>query len=163
MRFVVAQVGARMHYAVPRILHEAGMLEKLYTDICAVKGWPSLLHVVPQRFRSGGMRRLLGRVPHGVPASRTRAFTSFGHRYARNRVKAATESQSTRTHLWAGKEFCKLVISRGLGEASAVYTFNSAGLEILRYARSRGLATVMEQTIAPKRIERELLRHQQTL
>ena len=33
---VVSQLGARMHYAVPRILHQAGRLERLYTDICAV-------------------------------------------------------------------------------------------------------------------------------
>jgi hypothetical protein len=31
-RFIVAQLGARMHYAVPRIFHEAGILERLYTD-----------------------------------------------------------------------------------------------------------------------------------
>jgi hypothetical protein len=38
--WTVAQLGARMHYAVPRILHEAGILDRFYTDICAAKGWP---------------------------------------------------------------------------------------------------------------------------
>ena len=28
-RVLVAQIGARMHYAVPRMLHAAGMLEEL--------------------------------------------------------------------------------------------------------------------------------------
>ena len=42
----VAQLGARMHYAVPRILHAAGMLERFYTDLAAVRGWPALLRAM---------------------------------------------------------------------------------------------------------------------
>ena len=49
------------------------------------------------------------------------------------------------------------MLERGFGEASAVYTFNTAGLEILQAARRQGLLGVMEQTIGPKRIEVELL------
>lgn len=59
--FIVAQIGARMHYAVPRILHEAGMLAHLYTDNCASKGWPRLLHDVPAPWRPAALRRLLSR------------------------------------------------------------------------------------------------------
>jgi hypothetical protein len=35
LKVVVAQLGARMHYAVPRIFLAAGLLEALYTDIVA--------------------------------------------------------------------------------------------------------------------------------
>ncbi len=35
-KLLVAQIGARMHYAVPRMLHAENRLERLYTDICAV-------------------------------------------------------------------------------------------------------------------------------
>jgi glycosyltransferase involved in cell wall biosynthesis len=44
-----------------------------------------------------------------------------------------------------------------LGEASAVYGFNSASLELLREARSRGLYCALEQTIAPRAIEQRLM------
>ncbi len=38
-RFIVMQVGARMHYAVPALFARAGMLERFYTDAHA-GDWP---------------------------------------------------------------------------------------------------------------------------
>jgi hypothetical protein len=32
LRFTVAQLGARMHYAVPRIFHEAGLRRQILRD-----------------------------------------------------------------------------------------------------------------------------------
>ncbi len=157
MSFLVAQIGARMHYAVPRMLHEQGMLEHFYTDICAVKGLPRALKWIPEHFRPAPVKRLLGRVPHGVPKTRISAFTDFGREYARRRVRSASPAHTIAAHLWAGKTFCERVIERGLGGATSVYTFNSAGLELLRHARSCGRHTVMEQTIAPMQIEHALM------
>lgn len=37
---VVSQLGARMHYAVPRIFASRERLAHFYTDICALQGWP---------------------------------------------------------------------------------------------------------------------------
>ncbi len=59
--------------------------------------------------------------------------------------------------LWAGKRFSELVLDRGFGAANGVYTFNTEGLGILRDARAKGLAAVMEQTIAPVEVEDRLL------
>jgi glycosyltransferase involved in cell wall biosynthesis len=157
MTYLVAQLGARMHYAIPRMLHEAGMLAHFYTDICAVKGWPKLLRAVPVTMRPSGLKRLLGRVPNNVPAEMISAFTKFGWEYQRRRAAAITSSGRTATSLWAGKRFCNLVIASGLHNADGVYTFNSAGLELLETARRQGLRTVMEQTIAPRAIEAKLL------
>jgi glycosyltransferase involved in cell wall biosynthesis len=56
-----------------------------------------------------------------------------------------------------GQEFCERILNTGLGKANAVWTFNGAGLELLRHARSRGMLTIMEQTIAPKAVESEFL------
>ncbi len=53
-RVVVSQLGARMDYAVPRILNAHGALEHFYTDICATKGWPRLVGQVPPRFLPTG-------------------------------------------------------------------------------------------------------------
>src|SRR5712692_2540393 len=161
MTFLVAQLGARMHYAIPRMLQAQGMLEHFYTDICAAKGWPRCLRLIPEKLRPAEVKRLLGRTPSGVPAERICAFTGFGCEYARRRRRADSPTKVAATHLWAGKTFCERVIRQGFGGASAVYTFNSAGLEILRHARQRGLSTVVEQTIAPMQIERELLRAEQ--
>lgn len=154
--FIVAQLGARMHYAVPNILHRAGMLARFYTDICAVKGLPGLLRTVPSALRPPSLRRLLGRVPHSVPRDRITAFSSFGLEYIR-RCSARDPAELTATHLWGGRTFCSLVLSQGLDGACGVYTFNTAGLELLEYARERGLLRVMEQTIAPAEVEDDLL------
>lgn len=150
-RVVVAQLGARMHYAVARILHSEGLLERLYTDTCATKGWPRLLHAIPPPLRPAPLKRLLERVPHGVPRSLIRAFTAFGVSYAR-RVDL-----SSHAFVRAGKTFCEMVIGGGFGRATCVYAYNSAALEILRAAKKAGIRTVLEQTIAPLRYEVELL------
>lgn len=160
-QWLVALLGARMHYAIPRMLYEAGWLERLYTDICAVKGWPRLLHAIPSPLRTAGMKRLLGRVPQGIPPEKITAFTSFGWEYSQRRLKAHSPSERTATFLWAGKTFCQLILDSGLGNASGVYTFNGHGLELLQAARTRGLQAVMEQTIAPPEIEYKLLREEQ--
>jgi len=39
MPWITAQIGAREHYAVPRVLHRAGKLERLYTDFWATAPW----------------------------------------------------------------------------------------------------------------------------
>ena len=158
MSVVVAQLGARMHYAVPRLLARAGLLERLYTDICAAKDWPRLLHLIPPPLRPGGVQRLLGRDPKEIPAQRITAFTSFGFDYARRYARARTTDERNTAFLWSGQEFGRLVIERGFGAAKAVYVFNSAGLEILRAARQQGLKGIVEQTIAPRSIEWALLK-----
>ncbi len=160
-RFTVAQLGARMHYAVPRILHQAAALERLYTDICANRGWPRLFGLLPRGLKPDPVRRLLARIPHGVPADRVTAFNCFGREYAHRRWRAGSQSEQTRVHLWAGREFCRLVLSKGFDSAAGVYCFNSAGLEILEEGKRRGLRGIVEQTIAPKRIECELLETEQ--
>ncbi len=38
---VVSQLGARMHYAVPRIFASREKLAHFYTDICALQGGPA--------------------------------------------------------------------------------------------------------------------------
>jgi glycosyltransferase involved in cell wall biosynthesis len=158
MSVVVAQLGARMHYAVPRSLERAGLLERFYTDICAVQDWPRLLRLIPRALRPAGVQRLLGRDPRGVPPSRITAFTNFGFAYARRVARARTTDERNAAYLWSGREFCRQVVERGFGAAKAVYVFNSAGLEILQAAGTRGLKGVVEQTIAPRSIEWALLK-----
>lgn len=158
MRCLVAQLGARMHYAVPRILYEAGQLQMLHTDICAVKGWPAVLRkLLPDAIRPKSLQNLLGRVPEGIPNEKIRAYTSFGREYAMRRQGARSLSDMTAIYLWAGKAFNHLIIKHGIDDSTAVYTFNTAGLELMKEAKRNGLKAIMEQTIAPKVIEHELL------
>jgi glycosyltransferase involved in cell wall biosynthesis len=133
------------------------MLARFYTDVCAVKGWPWVLGVVPSALRPPSLRRLLGRVPKDLPRDRIIAFPSFGLEYVQRCAAVASPAEATAAYLWAGRTFCELILRRGLDGASGVYTFNSAGLELLRHAWGRGLLRVMEQTSAPAEVEDELL------
>jgi len=153
----VAQLGARMHYAVPRILHEAGMLHRLYTDICAVKGWPKWLRWMPDRYLAGGLKRLADRNPTGVPASKISTYETFGTRYALRRMKDKSVAEAARTNIWAGRQFAEYIIQSGVEGSNGVYTFNVHGLEVLRAASDADLLGIVEQTIAPKSVEEKLL------
>jgi glycosyltransferase involved in cell wall biosynthesis len=154
----VAQLGARMHYAVPRILCAAGMLERFYTDFVAVGPWPAVLKALGTASGARGvLGRMSARVPEGIPPGKITHWPAFGIEYYLRQRRAATPAQLTAIFLWAGAEFCRRVIRHGLGKASAVYTYNSAGLELLEHARERGVRRVMEQTIAPALVEDRLL------
>lgn len=159
--FVVAQLGARMHYAVPSILARAHALECLYTDLYASRALRAAL-ALPSRFAPPALRRWLARVPVGIPEEKIVSFPAMGLEYYWRQNRATINRPATAAYLWVGREFCRRVLRRGLGNAQAVYTFNSAGLELLQDARARGLFAVMEQTLAPAGIEDMLLQAEET-
>ena len=160
---VVAQLGARMHYAVPEIFHNRRMLDHFYTDIYSSSSGIAWMQTVPRRWRPEVASRLLGRKPTGIPDAKISSFPWFGLRYGLRLQTAASKPDRVEAHLWAGKQF-NLHLIDAIGdrwdEINAVYTFNTAGLELLQAASSRNTVGVVEQTIAPSAYERELLRHE---
>lgn len=156
-RLVVSQLGARMHYAVPRILEAAGELERLYTDICADQGWPRRLGQLPPQVLPSSLRRLCGRVPEGIDPRRVTGFPAFGLALGLRRLAARTPSQQTATTLWAAPRFARLVARRGFGDAAGFYGFSGDSLEQIHAARAAGLWTVVEQIIAPRGLLDRLL------
>lgn len=159
--FTVALMGARMHYAVPRILHEQGLLKHFYADICATVGWPRLLPLIPSAVLPPGLRRLAARLPSGIPRSLMTAFTCFGLDYQRRRNSACSVSEMTAVHLWAGETFNRLILETSPPQNTSLYCFNSAGLELLQAWQARGDFSVLEQTIAPRRVEERILRQEE--
>ncbi|TSD85140.1 glycosyltransferase family 4 protein [Mycobacterium sp. KBS0706] len=160
-RVVVSQLGARMDYAVPRILNAHGMLEHFYTDICATVGWPSVVGHVPPRFLPAGIRRLAGRKPSGIPSQRMTCFNGLGLSYALRRMRASGPSDEMRAALDAGRRLSELVVSHGFGQASGFYGFVRECLEQLQAARSHGLWTAVEQNIAARETVDRLAREEQ--
>lgn len=154
---MVAQLGARMHYAIPIMLHRRGMLDRFYTDFCLNSSTFAMLSrlnsVIGSRPVGQALRRRIAEVPDG----QIRTFPTFGLEYALRRRRAATPRQRDETFLWAAKAFAANVLSQGFGAAEGLYVFNTAGLELMRSARQFGLRTVVEQTIAPRSVQRELL------
>jgi glycosyltransferase involved in cell wall biosynthesis len=153
---VASQLGARMHYAVPHILGEAGLLERFYTDICAVQGFPRLLALVPRRWQPRPMRRLAGRVP-AVPGDKLRSFPLLGAYQVARRMRAAGPAEETRLALLDGKAFSHAVRRAGFGRASGFYGIAGECLEQVQAARAQGLWTAVEQIIAPRDIVDRLI------
>jgi glycosyltransferase involved in cell wall biosynthesis len=155
--FLVAQLGARMQYAVPRILHRAGRLSRLLTDIAANRGLLRCLQLWPRAVRPGAVTRLLNRTPKDIPAHLIRANTRLGISFARRYAKTKSELDRIELFLRVGESFGAWVVQQDWAGAGGVFVYNTAGLEILREARRRGLRTACEQTIAPFTVERFIL------
>ena len=155
---VVAQIGARRHYIVPRALAQHGLLRRFYTDICVKNGVLRILdELLPEPLRGGPVARLLDRKP-GLSPSKIRCFPF----YACSKIfETAGESDHAElAQKWARRNrwFGRLVVRASEGtDADAFYVFNGAGLEILDYCRDEGLRGIMDQTIAPLSYERRLL------
>jgi hypothetical protein len=157
-RFIVAQLGARMHYAVPRIFHDAGVLERLYTDsYLGNKPWlERALGVMPAFLRSGGAGRLLGRKDVGIPPAKVTSFDAFGLQYARARRRANGPVELVRVYADFARRFCERIVAHR-PDADTVWGFDGAALELFRWAKVRGMLCVLEQTSAPKRLARDLI------
>ncbi len=160
-RIAVAQIGARRHYAIPSILHRAGLLETFYTDLCANLGALRAADLlIPSRLQPAALRRLLGRRAEEVPVEKTVCFAGFALRRALATRRCQTPAQVRRWYVRQNADFCRLVLRCGLAHANTVYVFNGAGLEILQHAKDQGLRTLLEQTSAPVAVEEELLREE---
>jgi glycosyltransferase involved in cell wall biosynthesis len=138
-----------MHYAVPKILFEAGELDRFFTDICATGTLSTSLAFLPPSLVPAPLRRLAMRRPAAIPRELITSFTAFGWNYARRRSRARTPTEMAEVYLSTGREFCRHILASGFGNASMVYAFNTAALELMVEARRAGLTTVLEQTIAP--------------
>jgi hypothetical protein len=159
---VVAQVGARMHYAIPIILHRAGMLSHFFTDICATKGIGKLVRMLPYNKLPASFKRLHGRVPQGIPHNKISTFEGLGLWYSLARSRAKDFPELSKAHLLCAQNFTRSVIQHGFKNADGVYAFNGAGLELLQKAKKNGMRSIMEQTQAPISIWNNLMSEEQT-
>src|SRR5262245_42200438 len=142
MTVLVAQIGARRHYAVPRALYKRGLLDRLVTDLCAEQPLVRLLAAsVPASARPHKLASLLARRVECGPASHIVSLPAFALApwQARRKGEALTDH-------WARRNgaFCREVVRRGFLGADTVYAFNGAALEIFAAARAGGIATVLD-------------------
>jgi glycosyltransferase involved in cell wall biosynthesis len=146
-----------MHYAVPRIVERAGLLARLFTDLYSAGPLLHVLRRLSARSHATAAARLAARSA-GIPPARVRAFHAFGLRYAWRRRRARSPDETCRVNLWAGDRFGDLVARELPAECRAIYGFNSASQRLFTEAAPTGARLVLEQTIAPREIERALMR-----
>lgn len=154
-RILLAQIGARRNYAVPRILYRAGLLHEFHTDIAT----PQFLSRFPLKWieHFPDLMRLHNRQV-GIPRRKIVEYPGIGYEYWLRRKRSKTENDFARTFNWMGNEFCRRVLRHGLAGATAVHCFDGAALEIFQQARTQKLTTILEQTQAPYAIDGQLMR-----
>jgi glycosyltransferase involved in cell wall biosynthesis len=159
----VAMLGARMHYAVPRLLHEAGLLDRFFTDsYVGNKPWLQAgLCALPAVLRSSAVERWLGRCEPALPPEKVTSFDLLGLWYGRARQRAKGAADTSEVFYQAAARFNRNILHVGLGDASVVWGFNGAALELFMVAKREGRCCVLEQTILPRSLERSLLRQEQ--
>ncbi len=161
MKIAVAQLGARMHYAVPRIFAGSGCLTRLYTDLYAGSGFSRKLSNAAPALLPASLRKFGGRRGVGLPAEAVTSFGLLGLKYWSRLRSARSPRDTAMVHLWAGDELGRLIVKHGLAGTDTVYTYNSASLRLLRFARENGIRTLYEQTIAPVPVELNLMQEEQ--
>ena len=158
LRVAVALLGARCHYAVPRILFEHGALSALYTDIHS-SDWPARLlsALLKREWLPGAARRLIDRRIDEIPPGLIKSFPSFGLANAWRHSRATTSGNTLLRFAQDNERFCRRVLKNGLGNANSLYVYNGAGLELMQFARRNGIRTIHEQTIAPYNLVEPML------
>ncbi len=155
----VAMLGARMHYAVPLLLDKRGMLGRFYTDnYIGNKPWlEKCLRAIPARLKSRAINRWLGRTAE-IDASRVVSFETLGFRTWWRRKRAKDTGMLRTLFAEENRHFNQCILRHGINGARVIFGFNGAALELFRFAKSAGgIATVLEQTIVPAEIQRQLL------
>ncbi|MFI5329508.1 MAG: glycosyltransferase family 4 protein [Desulfobaccales bacterium] len=157
-----------MHYAVPALLHRAGMLAHFYTDSYVGRGsaWHALsmaAAVIPVAWRPQALERLLSRREDALPPEKITAFNRLGLSYALAQRRARDEEELQNAYREYGRRFCDLICQEKFNGADGVYAFEGAALPILQKAGKLGITKILEQFIAAVDIQYELLSEEHRL
>ncbi len=161
-RVLVAMLGGRRGYLVPRALEEHGLLEAFYTDLGMAAGEEGERGV---RASVLGMARSLGlrRIIPGVDRKHIHEFWGFGLRRVLWRRIVRGHAATMAAILRDNRRFASMVAAADWGSANTVYAFSSTGLEIFLKARRSGMRIILDQISVPWAVEEELLRRESEL
>lgn len=153
-KVLVAQIGARMHYAIPVIFQNKGWLKYFITDFYIKNKYEFLLKLVAgnSRFKS-----INGRNNHFIPDFKIKNFNVFGIFYNLKLRFSKNRAEETKNYLWAGKKLCKNVKSLNFNDFNIFYGFNTDSYEVLKECKKHKVFSILEQTIASKRLHNQIL------
>ncbi|MEO1390541.1 MAG: glycosyltransferase family 4 protein [Cyanobacteria bacterium J06634_6] len=150
--WIVCQLGAREHYAIPRALHRAGQLHKLVTDAWVAPN--SAVSRVP------GLRSLGDRHHPELTAAPIKAFTpSLIQFEAIHRLqKTGPWERMIARNNWFQKQTISYLRSVSIPQNSSatLFSYSYAALELFQYAKQRGWHTVLGQ-IDPGILEEKIV------
>lgn len=152
---MVAQIGARMHYAVPEIMARNGLLHSFHTDIVSPVRRTG---TVPPLLRNSPLvRRYIGRTISDDLRKRTIQHRLAGIWYGYRLKRARTLQARLAIFESIARTFGRQVARSDMTGASAVYAYTSAGREILERTRPLGMHGFLEQYIASQPMRDALL------
>lgn len=152
MNWICSQIGAREHYAVPRVLHRTGKLDRLYTDFWASAPWRLI-------GKLAGKGSLATRCNPDLAGAQVTAFNFQALKASRQRFANPYEG-----FLQVGQEFGEQVVkhlqssSQLLAYSSAVFfSYDTGFLEPARWIKARGGKAIVCQ-MDPARYEVDLVK-----
>ena len=157
-QWIVSQIGAREHYAVPRALEDRNRLARLYTD-----AWCRYGHAVLRKMPDP-LRSYANRYHPAIPSSKVKSFDAQAL-WKRLRWQFAStgtrDEQYFEHHRSVGQGFARAVRAdlekRGGAETRSVFFgYNTAVLEVLEMLSSTACTTLVDQ-IDPGRREKEIV------
>jgi glycosyltransferase involved in cell wall biosynthesis len=156
-KIIVAQLGARMHYAIPEILHRNNLLHTFFSDLYLNKFTYSFINQLNNICKTHSISKLLGRRNDNLEGANIWSFNTSGIKYSLQAKNTKTPQQYVRQCNLMAKDFNRKILQKGFGNANALYVFNTASLELIKYAKTLGIKVILEQTIAPFALERVLM------
>ena len=155
-------LGARMHFALPSILADAGLLHTLYTDAyLGNKAWlRSAINMAPEKLKPKVLKQISGRVAERIPPDRIVSFDLLGLSYFWKRRQPLRSADLAKLFAQVNTSFGNRVVRAGLSDTRYILGFNGAALEIFAHARERGIRCILEQTIAPRKLELQICREE---
>jgi len=155
--WIVAQIGAREHYAIPRALHENGYLKYLYTDAWCASGH-SVLRRAPDPIRS-----FANRYHPDLSDATVRAFTIRTlWKEFRHRTGETTDEERYDQYIETGQHFATKVRDDLLvrddfdPDTSVYFGYDTGCLETLIALQETGCLTIVDQ-MDPGRVEKEIV------
>ncbi|MBW4550080.1 MAG: glycosyltransferase family 4 protein [Aphanocapsa sp. GSE-SYN-MK-11-07L] len=157
-KILLAQLGARKHYQEPLLFHRWGILDRIYTDFYSGHSQlanslrdPKIYKILPSL-----LKKILDRYEPGLENAEIIHFPKFGYQNTR-KLKNALPEELSQIFVSAGQEFCQRIIQRGLGNANTIYGFNSACLELFKYAKTQNIRCILDQTFVDWSLAHQLL------
>ncbi len=157
-------MGARMHYAVPRVLMHSNMLAKFYTDFYFFQGgsgqaFDKFIKILPGRIGN----RISSRRSHELPDSLIRANQWLGVEYAIARQLVRNQTRLDKVLSAYNSRFAEWVGKGDLEGIDTIYAVNGAALELFEIAMRHNIRCILEQVIAPYSVLDRLLQEEYVL
>lgn len=161
-KIIIAQLGARRHYAEAEILQEFGFLERLFTDIY-IGNKPIIEYLLKLTLRanqSGLIKKILGRNNETLPPKKVTSFDLLGLWYV-NAIRTANRPGKLEiVYSEVAKRFFEKIYQSNLLSCDILVGFNGASYDLFKYAKNKGIYCILDQTSNPKALEIKLTEEQ---